>query len=142
MKILVCIFILFFNLVSVHAWELEGYAGAQSTSYDNVEEANSSGVSARAKINFYTQNKGVFVNLNGRGLSLLAAELMVGYGWRTSNAWFFEAGAGGAISAIYGTNIGLLAGTGYRVTSNLFINFPAILSGPGLYWSPYISYSF
>ena len=131
-----------FHLTSAYAWELEGFAGAQATAYDDVEEANSSGISARAKINFYTQNKGVFLNLNDRGISLYASELMVGYGWRTSGPWFFEGGAGGSISAIYGTNIVLLAGTGYRLSNNLFLNFPIILAGSGIYWSPYIGYTF
>lgn len=142
MKKIFCLFILFFHFSAVYAWELEGFAGAQSTTYDDVAEASSSGISARAKINFYTQNKGVFINLNDRGLSVLASELFVGYGWRTSGTWFFEGGAGGSISAIYGTNIGLLAGSGYRLSNNLFINFPIIVAGSGIYWSPYIGYSF
>lgn len=142
MKFLIYICILFFHVTLTHAWELEGFAGAQSTTYDDVEEANSAGLSARTKINFYTQNKGMFVNLNSRGISLIAADLMVGYGWRTSDSWFFEAGLGGSISAIYGTNIGALVGTGYRFSNSLFINFPVIISGPGIFWSPYIGYSF
>lgn len=142
MKKLICVFILFFHATVTSAWELEGFAGAQTTSYDDIEEANTTGISARAKVNFYTQNKGVFANLNARGISPIAGDLLVGYGWRTSGTWFFEGGVGGSVSAIYGANIGALAGTGYRVSNNLFINFPVIISGPGIFWSPYIGYSF
>lgn len=142
MKKIFFILVLFFHLTSAQAWELEGFAGAQSTTYDDVAEANSTGVAARAKINFYTQNKGLFVNLNARGISLLAGEFLAGYGWRTSGTWYFEGGIGGSLSAIYGTNVGALAGTGYRVSNNLFVNFPIIIAGSGIYWSPYVGYSF
>lgn len=142
MKKFYCILLLLITSLHANAWELEGYAGAQSTSYDDVSEANSSGVAARAKINFYTQNKGVFVNMNSRGVSLLASDLIVGYGWRTNSTWFFEAGLGGSVSAIYGNNIAALAGSGYRLSNNLFINFPVVIAGSGIFWSPYIGYSF
>lgn len=142
MKKYFCFLFFIFHLNTATAWELEGFAGAQSTSYDDVKEANTTGISARAKINFYTQNKGVFVNMNARGISLLATEMLAGYAWRSSGAWFFEGGAGGSFSSIYGTNLGLLGGTGYRVSNKLFINFPVIIAGSGIYWSPYIGYSF
>ena len=57
MKKLICLLLVFFQALGASAWELEGFAGAQTTSYDDVSEANSSGVAARAKINFYTQNR-------------------------------------------------------------------------------------
>lgn len=142
MKKFIGFFILFFHLTHSYAWELEAYAGAQYTNYDDVEEANSSGVAARAKINFYTQNRGMFVNLNGRGISPLTSDFIAGYAWRSSGAWFFEGGVGGSISSIYGKNVAALAGSGYRLSNNLFINFPIILAGSGIYWSPYIGYSF
>jgi hypothetical protein len=141
MKLFFISFILFISIFA-NAWELEGFAGATSTTYDDVKEANSSGASARAKINFYSQDRGIFMNINGRGISLFASELMLGYGWRTNSAWFFEGGVGGAVSAIYGTNIGFIAGSGYKLTSNLFVNFPIVIGGSGIYWSPYIGYSF
>jgi hypothetical protein len=142
MKKLICFVLIFFQVLSASAWELEGFAGAQATSYDDVSEANSSGVAARAKINFYTQNRGVFTNVNARGISLLTADLIVGYGWRTSGTLFLEVGAGGSVSSIYGTNVALLAGSGYRLSNNLFVNFPVVLAGSGIFWSPYIGYSF
>ena len=142
MKKYLSLLVIFFQISVASAWELEGFAGAQATNYDNVEEANTTGISARAKINFYTQNKGVFINMNARGISLLATEMLAGYAWRTSSPWFFEGGGGVSVSSIYGTNLGLLAGTGYRVSNNLFVNFPVIVAGSGVYWSPYIGYSF
>jgi hypothetical protein len=127
------------------ATELEAFAGANYTTYDDVEEANSYGVSARAKVNFYDNDKGWFANMNWRGSSILDGDLLVGYGLRSRGSWFFEAGGGVAYARIWGPGFGVLVGTGVSITSNLFISFPIIYRGGGasfLFWSPYIGYKF
>lgn len=126
------------------AFEVEGYAAANSTTYDNVPEASTSGLSLRTKMNFYGgDNRGVFVNVNARGISLLASDILVGYAWRTSGDWFFEIGPGFATSAIFGSGLGVMAGTGVRLNPKWFVNFPIVLSTSGaIFWSPYIGYVF
>lgn len=129
---------------TANAFEIEGFAGANSTTYDDVSEANSSGVTARTKLNFYgSEDRGIFVNINARGKSVFLSELAVGYAWRTKGTWFFEGGAGLGYSAIFGSGLALMGGTGYRVSSKLFVNFPIIANLSGtIFWSPYIGYSF
>src|SRR5690606_4350173 len=113
--------------------------------YDEVEEANSHGISARAKVNFYRDNKGVFLNMNWQGIHLMAGDFLVGYAKRSRDAWFLEAGAGLAYSEIWGAGYGLLASTGYRFNRGLFLTFPLIYRGGAqtlLFWSPYIGMEF
>lgn len=141
MRILILTLLIFSS--HTKAFELEGFAGANSTTFDNVSEANTYGISARAKLNFYSDNSGVFVNINARGQSLMRSGFVVGYAWRGAGDWFWEAGAGGSYSVIFGPGLGVLFGTGFRITPNLFINFPIIASIPSnIFWSPYIGYEF
>lgn len=123
------------SAVPAMAWELEAFGGARSVTFDDVEEANSTGFSFRSKINLYNENRGLFIHVTSNFYTIGG-----GYGWRTSGDWFFEAGAGLAYGLIGPTPLVVL-GTGYRFADGWFLNFPLIYSGL-VYWSPYIGYTF
>lgn len=128
---------------AARAFEVEGFAGANSTSYDKVSDANTYGVSLRTKLNFYgTTNHGFFVSINARGESLLAADTLTGYAFRSSGTWFVEAGAGYSLSAIFGSGAGFLLGTGAWLNKRVFVNFPIMYGTTGVFWSPYIGIAF
>ena len=138
------IFMIFILLTpAAKAFELEAFAGANSITYDDDAEDNTYGVSARAKMNFYTNNHGIFVDINARGRSIVSSDLVVGYAWRGSGSWFLEAGIGGAYSEIDGPGVAVLAGFGLNVTSDIFMNFPLIVAYPGsFFWGPYVGFKF
>ena len=142
---LIFLILVFASPKAANAFELEAFAGANSTTYDDAPEAKTYGVSVRTKMNFYSDNSGVFTNLNCRGQSFFVCDAMVGYGWRSSGDWFWEIGPGFMYSAIYGPAVSFLAGTGFRITSNFFVNFPIIANMGAnnfIFWSPYLGFQF
>lgn len=124
------------------AFELEFFAGARSTTYEDASDANTSGVSLRTKFNFYQNHRGVFLNVNARGISLLASDFLIGYAWRSSGSFFLEGGPGFFYSPIYGSGVGLLGSIGYRLTSATFISAPLVIGNSGIFWTPQIGVTF
>lgn len=143
MKFVLPLLLFFLSTSNALAFDLELFAGANTTTFDDAKDANSYGISVRTKLDFYGKaNRGFFVNINAKGVSLLTADTLTGYAIRSSGPWFFEGGAGLGFSTIFGSGLGVLAGTGYNVTSTVFVNFPIILTNNGVFWSPYLGYKF
>lgn len=143
--VLLSVLLLVLSPMRASSFEIEGWAGARSVQFDSVPDANEWGLSARGKINFYSYHSGFFVATQQRGLTILAGDLHVGYGMRTSGKLFAEIGGGLAHSAIFGSGLSLLLSSGYRVSDRVFLTFPILLTLGGasfLSWGPQIGYTF
>ena len=123
------------------AGEFQFYGGANSTTYDEVSEADTWGVSLRAQYNFGGAESGWFANIFAPGQSLFASELSGGYLWKSSGDLYFEGGLGGGYSRIWGPLPVLIAGMGYRVSQTVYFDFPIMYSS-ALVFMPYIGISF
>jgi hypothetical protein len=116
-------------------------AGANSTTYDDVPDANSWGVTLRLQYNFSHQSDGWLINLNAPGISLLAGEIAAGYEWKSQGDWYWEGGVGAGYGSIHGPIPLLIAGAGYKVTPNFYLDFPLMFTST-LTWMPYLGFSF
>jgi hypothetical protein len=141
-RILIFLTIFLSSFVS-HAGELEIFAGANSTEYDDVHEANSWGISLRTQYNFSRDASTFMVNINAPGDSLLNGIFSFGYLLRTSGSFFWEAGPAIGYSAIYGPQGELIVGIGYHVTQDFFLDLPVVLgTSTGILLSPYLGFQF
>ncbi|MDA8791754.1 hypothetical protein N9N67_00840 [Bacteriovoracaceae bacterium] len=146
MKILILFLGLgFFNFGQ--AWELEAIPGVTVIQFDeeDYQDYNTAGASARFKANFYNGNKGVWLHNLWRGQSVAAFDAILGYSYRSSGSWYFEAGAGLAYGVASGVGAGALLGTGFKASGNWYVSVPAIIKSGG--WSyllvtPMIGYKF
>lgn len=130
-----------FISLSANAGELELYGGANSTTYDDASDANTWGVSLRMQYNFKRADDTWFLNWYAPGLGPLASEIAAGYAWKTQGDFFLEGGIGGSYSLIWGPFPLVVAGFGYRISQNVFFDFPIML-GNALVWMPYLGISF
>lgn len=138
-SILVSILLLVPNLAS--AGELQLYGGANSTTYDESSDANTWGITMRAQYNFSHADSGWIINLNAPGVGIGASELAFGYEWKSAGSFYVEGGLGAGYSRIWGPFPMVIAGFGYRVSQNMFFDFPVMYTS-GLSWMPYIGFSF
>lgn len=135
------ILILLLTSINVHAGEFQFIGGANSTKYDDTPEADSWGFSTRMQYNFAVANSGWLINYYGPAENFSVGELSSGYAWKSSGPLYFEGGGGVAYSRIWGINPMLLAGVGYRINQNVFIDFPMMLTS-NLTIIPYIGITF
>lgn len=137
--------LLLFTLLSLStaAWagELEVYGGANSTTYDDVPDANTWGVTMRLQYNFQRADDSWFINVNAPGISPAASEVGFGYEWKTGGDFFFEGGVGAGYGRIFGPFPILILGAGYRISQDVFFDMPIMLTSV-LMWMPYIGISF
>ena len=141
-RILIVLAILF-ALPLAHGSELEIFAGANSTTYDDAPDANTWGVSLRAQYNFTSNGDTWMVNINAPGGSLFASTFSAGYLLRSTGNLFWESGLAGGYNRIFGPQVEVILGMGYRVTPDFFIDFPVVLgSSTGVLFSPYLGFQF
>jgi hypothetical protein len=142
MKHLLALLILFLS-ASAHAGELEFFAGANSTTYDDASSANTWGISLRAQYNFAHEDSGWFVGLNAPGIGLFASQLRGGYLLRSHGDFYWEGGLAGGYSSIFGPEGELIVGFGYHVTQKVFFDFPVTVgTATPLAFFPFIGIEF
>lgn len=121
--------------------EFQFTSGASSTTYDDVPEANTWGLSARMQYNFSVADSGWIIHYYGPAESVAVGELSVGYEWKSNGPFYFEGGGGAAYSRIWGLRPMVVAGVGYRITETVFIDLPVMLTA-NLTIIPYIGVTF
>lgn len=126
---------------NLHAGEFQFTAGASSTKYDDVPEANTWGLSARMQYNFSPGTSGWILNYYGPAENFSVGELASGYVWKSSGPLYYQGGGGIAYSRIWGIRPMVLVGAGYRISPTVFIDLPLILAS-NLTLIPYIGLSF
>jgi hypothetical protein len=144
MKTLQKIFVLalmFFSL-SAKASELEFFAGANSTTYDDSSDANTWGVGLRLQYNLTQNDNTWLINLNAPGISIIAGQVHVGYIWRSHGDWFWQGGLAAGYGLIFGADATLIAGFGYHVTQRFFFDFPAYAGTSALAFLPMFGFDF
>ena len=146
MRLVILFFILFLHLQSETglASTLEGFAGANYTSYDEVSEANDGGLSARFKYNHSKDGPGYFFYNIWRGESITNFDALLGYSYRSKGNLFFELG-GGVFYGTFGPGIGIVAGTGFWLGSDFYFSMPLVVRKMGLDYmtiSPMIGWNF
>lgn len=142
---LLLILLTFYSLDGVAAHEIEGFAGAQYTSFDDFSDYNNYGISAQLKYNWYStsSNSGYFAAAYLDGVSILVGDFILGYGWRWGRDYFFETGPVLAYHAIFGPGYGGLISFGFRIGTSTFFSFPCVLRLPGYFrGGPMIGFSF
>ena len=132
---------LLLSSIDANAGELQFTAGASSTSYDGVPEANTWGLSVRIQYNFSVADSGWIMNYFGPAENISVGELASGYLWKSSGPFYFEGGLGGAYSRIWGIRPMAVAGVGYRISQTVFIDLPVMLTS-NLTILPYIGMTF
>ena len=138
----ILIFLLAFSISSIgFGTEVEFFGGATGTSFDKVSDASYTGVSTQFKFDFFNNNCGFYLDLDSRG-SFWGSDLILGYDWRSSGAWFGEFGLGVGYSQIYGIYPSTVFGTGYKFGGKLYTNFVFLIVGQGLIFTPLIGYVF
>lgn len=135
------ILILLLSSANVQAGEFQFMAGASSTTYDDVPEANTSGFTARMQYNFSSAGSGWILNYYGAAETFLVGELASGYVWKSSGPLYFEGGGGLAYSRIWGPRPMFLVGAGYRISQTVFVDLPVMLTS-NLTIMPYIGITF
>jgi len=127
---------------TAQAGELEIYAGANSTTYDNASDANTWGIGLRVQYNLTSEDNTWFANLNAPGISLVAGQVHAGYLWRSKGDFFWEGGLAAGYSLIYGPDGTLIGGIGYHVTQGFFFDFPIYAGTTGISLLPYFGFEF
>jgi len=69
--ILLSIYLFIYNSPGVYAYEIEGMAVATSTQFEDLEDYNTTGASARYKINFFNDSSGYYLHNISRGGHIL-----------------------------------------------------------------------
>jgi hypothetical protein len=131
MKKLWIICFILISVKEVHSRELEAIVGANYTSYEESGEALA-GVSAKLKMNWYESGKGWFTHGLFRGDSIANVDAIIGYGYKSSGASFYEIGVGLAANPFFGYGAGGLIGFGSQLRGDGFVNLNTIIYGGGL----------
>ncbi|MBI2521004.1 MAG: hypothetical protein HYV97_11320 [Bdellovibrio sp.] len=144
MKLAFLLFVLLIQSATGLASTLEGFAGANYTSYDAVSEANEGGLSLRFKYNHSKDGPGYFFYNVWRGGGIANYDALLGYSYRSKGNLFFEIGAG-AFYGPFGPGIGIVAGSGFWLGNDFYFSLPLIVRKMGLDYmtiSPMIGWNF
>jgi len=112
--------------------DIEGFAGMSVEKFEDFPDYDTSGVALRLKYNNYEGGKGYFIYSHFKGESILNFDALLGYGWRSTGPWFFEAGGGLFYSFLFGAGYGVLLATGTNINNEWFISLPLIVRVGGL----------
>ena len=139
---------LVFSCQNLNANELEGFAGASVTSYPKATDANDSGISVRARWNFYGGqssskfDRGWFISTHSRGISLLVGDFYSGYSFRWGESLYFEMGPLAFFSLIMKFGVGVHASVGWTLSSKVFGSIGLYTGNSGVFVTPQLGYRF
>lgn len=118
-------------------------AGGRSQKIEGVKADH--GLSIRSRFTWYKKDSGLdtsgFVHADFPAGWLYLPEFIAGWGFKVGGDFFYELGAGGYYSLIFGPGPAVVTGIGFRIKKEVYVSLPVVARlGASVIYLPHIGF--